>query len=635
MRYALLFFPLSIVLFAQTTPQQVAHLLEPALQTPDVVEYQLLQYLDRKAPVLKTAANSAAWTEESKRIRQHILNDVIFHGWPREWVDAPLKVEDLGAIPSGPGYRIRKIRYEIVPGFEAAAILYEPEQISGKIPAILNVNGHVGAPGKAVEYKQKRCINFARHGILALNLEWFSYGELSNRENDHWFGAHLDLMGANGAGLFYLAMRKGLDYLAQLPSADPARLGVTGLSGGGWQTIILSALDERVAVSVPVAGYSALRSRLERPGDVGDIEQNATDLLVGQDYSHFTAMRAPRPTLLIYNAEDDCCFRARLVKPYIFDAVRGFFGLYGKPENLAWHENLDPGTHNYQLDNRLQAYRFFSRHFDVSEITNEDGVDSEVKSPAELTVGLPASNLTILGLARQLAAKLPPQNGDRDRLAQVVRYRPVQARPWALTNSKNKGLDTHGGRFDFSDGLSATIVFLKAISVERIGAVTLCLNDKGKKASAEIISDRVNRGEGVVAVDLLFTGDSVPRRGNVAFAQLLATTGHRALGIEAAQLIAISELTQKLTGTSSLRLDLTGFRSQVVGLIAAALKPGLYREIVVHDGRTSLRALLDAPIEYKDAPDLFCLDLLKEFDLDRLVQLAAPAAVRQSSNRSF
>jgi dienelactone hydrolase len=526
---------------------------------------------------------------------------------------------------------MRKIRYEIVPGFEAVAILYEPERLTAKAPAILNVNGHVGEPGKAIEYKQKRCINFARHGILALNLEWFAFGELSNHENDHWFGAHLDLVGANGAGIFYLAMRKGLDFLAQLPSADPARLGVTGLSGGGWQTIVLSALDERVAVSVPVAGYSALRSRLERPGDVGDVEQNATDLLVGQDYSHFTAMRAPRPTLLIYNAEDDCCFRAPLVKPYIFDAVRGFFDLYGKPGNLAWHENLDPGTHNYQLDNRLQAYRFFSRHFAAPEITDEAGVDPEVRSPAELTVGLPSSNLTILGLARQLAAKLPSQDGDRERLAHVVRYRPVQARPWALTNSKNKGLESHAGRFDFTDGLSATAVFLKAISVERLGAVTLCLNDKGKKVSAGIVSDRVNRGEGVVAADLLFTGDSIPSRGNTAFAQLLATTGDRALGIEAAQLIALSELAQKLTGASSLRLELTGFRSQVAGLVAAALKPQLYREVVVHEGRPSLHALLDGPVEYRDAPDLFCLDLLKEFDLDRLAKLAMPASVQQSS----
>ena len=163
---------------------------------------------------------------------------------------------------------MRKLRYEIVPGMYGAAILYEPLKITGKVPAILNVNGHVGPPGKAIEYKQKRCINQALQGMLSLNLEWFSYGELDNKENAHWFGAHLDLAGANGVGLFYLAMRRGLDYLESHPNVDRTRLGVTGLSGGGWQTIFLSALDERVAVSVPVAGYSSVISRIERPGDV-------------------------------------------------------------------------------------------------------------------------------------------------------------------------------------------------------------------------------------------------------------------------------------------------------------------------------------------------------------------------------
>ncbi len=68
----------------------------------------------------------------------------------------------------------------------------------------------MGPEGKAVEYKQKRCINQARMGILSLNLEWLAYGELSNPENEHWFAAHLDLAGANGVGLFYLAARSRL-----------------------------------------------------------------------------------------------------------------------------------------------------------------------------------------------------------------------------------------------------------------------------------------------------------------------------------------------------------------------------------------------------------------------------------------
>jgi len=139
---------------------------------------------------------------------------------------------------------------------------------------------------------------------------------------------------------------------------------MTGLSGGGWQTITLSSLDERVLAAVPVAGYCSLTTSIEQPDYMGnDIEENATDFRYGLDYTHLTALRAPRPTLLIYNAEDDCCFRADLVKPYIYDQVRPFFRLFGKEDNLEWHENRDPGTHTYQIDKRTQAYHFFSRQF--------------------------------------------------------------------------------------------------------------------------------------------------------------------------------------------------------------------------------------------------------------------------------
>src|SRR5690242_20253895 len=148
-----IFFVACAALSGQTSPPQVRHFLEPARQTPDVAAYQLREYLDHKAPPLPTSLSAAEWDQQAKRIRRHVLDDVIFHGWPREWVDAPLRAEDLGAVPSGAGYRMRKIRYEIVPGFQSTAILYEPEKLEGKHPAILNVNGHVGAPGKSVEYK--------------------------------------------------------------------------------------------------------------------------------------------------------------------------------------------------------------------------------------------------------------------------------------------------------------------------------------------------------------------------------------------------------------------------------------------------------------------------------------------------
>ena len=610
---------------AQTQPRQVAEILSAELQTPDVVAFQLRNYLMMKAPALPAARSAQEWTAEAQRLRRRALEEVVFHGWPRAWVEAPPRFEDLGEIPSGKGYRMRKLRYEIVPGFYSTAILYEPATLSGKVPGVLNVNGHVGAAGKAVEYKQKRCIHQALQGMVALNLEWLGMGELTAKENQHWFGAHLDLAGANAVGLFYLAMRKGIDYLHQHPSVDPSRIAVTGLSGGGWQTIVLSALDERVAVAIPVAGYSALAARIERPEDTGDIEQNATDLLTVADYSHLTALRAPRPTLLIYNAEDDCCFRAPLVKPDIFDRVRPLFRLYGKEDNLAWHENTDPSDHNYQRDNRIQAYRFLARHFGLPVPETETPVDAEIKSYEELAVGLPKDNLTILGLARKLAAGIERRTAGRSELTATLRYQPVKvARAWALANTKRKGLETRSYRFEFSSGLSATGVWLKAIAAPENAPVTLVLNDQGKKSAQAAVSDRVNRGEQVLAVDLLFTGDAAPQKpGPHAYAQMLATLGERALGIEAAQLAGLTAW----TGRRPVRVEASGIRSEMAALAAAALDPAGFSEIVIRDGLRSLGQLLAAPVEYQAAPDLFCLDLYRQFDVERLVELAAPVKV--------
>lgn len=319
---------------AQSAGDQVAPILNRPVEAPQVVTFQLQQYLIERAPRLPVPRNAEEWTTEAGHLRERLLRDVIFHGWPAAWLSSPPRFEDLGEIPpSSPeaGFRRRKFRYEIVPGLYSTAVLYEPRNLTGKAPAVLDLMGHFEASGKATAFEQTLCINEALRGMVALNLEWLDMGESHQPGNEHWFAAHLDLVGANGVGLFYLAMRRGIDFLYGDPDVDRSRIGVTGLSGGGWQTIMLSALDERVSISIPVAGYDSLKGRAERlPEEPGDIEQNATDLLVGQDYPTLTAMRAPRPTLLINSAEDDCCFRAPLVRPYIFDAVRPFFRLYGR-----------------------------------------------------------------------------------------------------------------------------------------------------------------------------------------------------------------------------------------------------------------------------------------------------------------
>ena len=140
--------------FAQSEAKPLGAILSEEIISPEVSLFQLRQYILSRVAKPPSPPSAQQWNMESKRLREHLLRDVVFHGWPQTWVNAPAKFEDLGLIESGKGYRVRKLRYEIVPGFQSTAILYEPENLKGKVPSILNVNGHVGAPGKSVEYKQ-------------------------------------------------------------------------------------------------------------------------------------------------------------------------------------------------------------------------------------------------------------------------------------------------------------------------------------------------------------------------------------------------------------------------------------------------------------------------------------------------
>jgi len=595
------------IALAQTEPRYLEGILKDEVLPPSVALFQLRQYILNRVAKPPAPSSAEQWTSDSRRIRDQIVKDVVFHGWPKEWIDAAPKFEDLGVTP-GNGYNLRKLRYEIVPGFQSTAILYEPLNLRGKVPAILNVNGHVGAPGKSIEYKQKRCITLARNGILALNLEWLSFGELGNEFNQHWYGAHLDLIGTNELGIFYLAMRRGLDYLYEHPNTDRSRLGMTGLSGGGWQTIILSSLDERVKVAVPVAGFSSIVPRVEAKdyGDIGDVEQSATDLFDGRDYTWLAALMAPRPTLLVYNAEDDCCFRAAMVKPGVFDAIRPIFGLFGKQEDLGWHENRDPGTHNYQLDNRMASYEFFSRHFNLPAIKEEPGVSSEVRSYEELAVGLPSNNLTVVGLARMLADQIKrdalssetsAREAERGKLRQVVRYRPAKLdRVWTTGINKHGGIETKAHLLAMNDGLMTNGVWLRPIGAPDSARATIILDDKGKAATSEPVAERLYRGEQVLAADLPFQGDAWKQDSTWLFEQMIVTTGARPLGIEAAHLIELANW-MKHRGAPKVRLETSGIRNQVVALVAAALEPGLFSEVVIRRGMPSLRYLLDKPVK--------------------------------------
>ena len=145
-------------------------------------------------------------------------------------------------------------------------------------------------------------------------------------------------------------------------------------------------------------------------------------------------MRAPRPTLLIYKCRRQLLFSCPQ-KPYIYDDIRPFFRLLSVEGVFAWHENVDPGTHNYQVDNRQTAYRFITKYFDLAGPEDEIPVDSEIKSMNELKVGLPTDNLTILGLQGISASNIQRPSFPSSGVEKAYGSRPrgPTSRPWYVT----------------------------------------------------------------------------------------------------------------------------------------------------------------------------------------------------------
>ncbi len=383
--------------------------LERRIVDPNLSLTEVTEFVDARILPMPEFKTAAEWEGYAARLRQETLDKVVFRGEAETWRRLPTKVEYLDTIPGGPGYSIRKLRYEVVPGMWAPALLYVPDKLEGKVPVALHVNGHDRA-GKAAGYKQIRCINLAKRGVIVLNAEWFNMGQLNGDDFAHYRMNLLDLCGTSGLSPFYLAMSRGIDILLEQEHADPTRVAVAGLSGGGWQTITISALDTRVTLSNPVAGYSSFKTRTKFGSDLGDSEQTPVDLGATADYLQLTAMRAPKPTLLTFNAKDNCCFRADHALPPLLEGCEPVYKLYGKQSALRSHVNEDPGDHNYGLDNRQQYYRmigdfFFAgrKDYDWKEIPCEN----EVKKADELAVPLPADNAGFGTLAKRLAESLP------------------------------------------------------------------------------------------------------------------------------------------------------------------------------------------------------------------------------------
>ena len=611
-------------------PQTISSLLARSIIDSNLPLAEIQAYTESRVLAMPQVSSVAEWEKLARKMRQETLDKVVFRGAAANWRKQKTRVEWFDTIPGGPGYHIRKLRYEAVPGLWIPAVLYVPDQLTGKVPVSLAVNGHEGF-GKSVAYKQLRCINMVKRGMIVLNPEWIGMGQLRGSNYVHYRMNQLDLCGTSGLAPFYLAMARGLDILLAHKHADAGRVIVSGLSGGGWQTIFISSLDERVTVANPVAGYSSFRTRARHVSDLGDSEQTPADLATITDYAHLTAMRAPRPTLLTFNATDNCCFAAPHAMQPLVDVAAPIFKLYRRDHALRTHVNYVPGDHNFGQDNREAFYRLlrdFVADPDETFSTLEIPSEAEVKTYEQLTVPLPENNASFNSLARELARDLPRDakiaTGDRARerkraqLREIVRAKHSRATAERVDRIQHGDAEVSFWRMSIDDQWTIPAV---EFAPPHPKGTTILVADSGRKKVATEVEALLKSSQRVIAVDAFYFGESKIRTHDFLYALLLAAVGDRPLGLQASQVTAVSHWAHERYA-APVTLKSIGPRSGLFALVAAALEPDAISNTELTGGMTTLKEIIENNGSVDKTPEFFCFGLLEHFDIGQLKALA-------------
>lgn len=294
-------------------------------------------------PVYRTLAE---WEAHKQKLREQILFAAGLVPMPEK---TPLKPVIFGKIQHA-GYTIEKVYIETLPGYFLGGNLYRPRARTGKLPGVLTPHGHwtygrlenqtlISAPA--------RCINLARQGFVTFSYDMVGYND--SAQTPHDFGGPREQLWSFGSlGLQLWNGIRALDFLESLPDVDPERLSMTGESGGGTQTFLLTAVDDRIKYAVPVNMISAIMQG-------GGICENAPGLRFETFNVEIGAMMAPRPMLMVSATGD----WTRNTPTEEFPAIRSIYALYGKPENVETVQIDAP--HNYNKPSREAMYAFFNQ----------------------------------------------------------------------------------------------------------------------------------------------------------------------------------------------------------------------------------------------------------------------------------
>ncbi len=278
------------------------------------------------------------------------------------------------------GYTVENVAFESIPGYFVTGNLYRPINATPPYAAVLSTHGHYRAIAKLEDYEsharfwpgmQARCASLARMGAVVFSIDMFAYGDsiqlVGQAAHRNPFALTLQIWNA----------MRAVDFLLSLENVDPKRIGVSGESGGGTQTFLLTALDSRVAVSAPVVmvssyffGGCACESGLP-------IHRSA-DHFVSNPM--IAALAAPRPLLLVSDGKDWTQHVPQIEFPFL-QKIYGYFGATDHVSNV----HLPDEGHDYGPSKRAAVYRFMAENLGLklAAVQSTDGKIDESRVTTE------------------------------------------------------------------------------------------------------------------------------------------------------------------------------------------------------------------------------------------------------------
>ena len=432
-----------LILLAVALPSAVHAVLFPSAAHADEVRLAPLKDLDGSFPFTPPATLDA-WQARAAEVRQRIL---VSQGlWPMP-EKTPLNPSIHGTIEKGPeakgnegtgGYTVSNVSFESAPGLFVTGNLYRPLGLKEgqQVPAVLFAHGHwqnarhadqdAAATRKEIANGEERfeeggrsrfqslCVQLARMGCVVWQWDMLSDSDAVqfSRQLVHGFARQRPEMNTTERwglyspqaeshlqsimGLQTLNGIRGVDFVLSLPEVDPKRIAITGASGGGTQTMLVAAVDDRVTLSGPMVMVSTSMQG-------GCTCENSSLLRVGTGNVEFAALFAPKPQIM--NTADDW---TKELATKGFPDLQTLYGLYGAKDAVALKRG-EHFPHNYNAVTRSAFYTFVNKHFALGAPEPVIERDYEVVEPAKLKVWdaeHPAPKAADPDFERDLLAKL-------------------------------------------------------------------------------------------------------------------------------------------------------------------------------------------------------------------------------------